>query len=305
MLHQQIESNKQRTILIVFLFFALFAGLGAAIGYLNWNDALSGVVIALVVGAAYVAIMIAQSTKVVMSLNNAREITDKAQYPMLWNIVDELTIVTRLPFPKIFIIEDESPNAFAAGNSPEKASVAVTTGLLKQLNREELTGVLAHEFAHIRNYDIRLSTIALAIAGLIAFLAQFSTRMMFWGGGGRRRSKSNDNGGLGLILFVLSLLILLLSPFVATIIRLALSRNREYLADATAVEFTRNPQGLISALRKISSSKPMEEANTASASLYIVNPFKRLKEGEAEEERDGFMTTHPSTTNRIKRLEAM
>ena len=206
MLHQQIESNKQRTVLIVFLFFALFAGLGAAIGYLNWNDALSGLVIALVVGAAYVAIMVAQSTKVVMSLNNAREITDKAQYPMLWNIVDELTIVTRLPFPKIFIIEDESPNAFAAGNSPEKASVAVTTGLLKQLNREELTGVLAHEFAHIRNYDIRLSTIALAIAGLIAFLAQFSTRMMFWGGGGRRRSKSNDNGGLGLILFVLSLI---------------------------------------------------------------------------------------------------
>ena len=140
MLHQQIESNKQRTILIVFLFFALFAGLGAAIGYLNWNDALSGLVIALVVGAAYVAIMFAQSTKVVMSLNNAREITDKAQYPMLWNIVDELTIVTRLPFPKIFIIEDESPNAFAAGNSPEKASVAVTTGLLKQLNREELPG---------------------------------------------------------------------------------------------------------------------------------------------------------------------
>lgn len=289
----------------MFLFFALFAGLGAAIGYLNWNDALSGVVVALVVGAAYVAIMVAQSTKVVMSLNNAREITDKAQYPMLWNIVEELTIVTRLPFPRIFIIEDESPNAFAAGNSPEKASVAVTTGLLKQLNREELTGVLAHEFSHIRNYDIRLSTIALAIAGLIAFLAQFSTRMMFWGGGGRRRSKSNDSGGLGIILFVLSLLILILSPFVATIIRLALSRNREYLADATAVEFTRNPQGLISALRKISSSKPMEEANTASASLYIVNPFKRLKEGEAEEERDGFMSTHPSTTNRIKRLEAM
>lgn len=289
----------------MFLFFALFAGLGAAIGYLNWNDALSGLVIALVVGAAYVAIMVAQSTKVVMSLNNAREITDKAQYPMLWNIVEELTIVTRLPFPRIFIIEDESPNAFAAGNSPEKASVAVTTGLLKQLNREELTGVLAHEFSHIRNYDIRLSTIALAIAGLIAFLAQFSTRMMFWGGGGRRRSKSNDSGGLGIILFVLSLLILILSPFVATIIRLALSRNREYLADATAVEFTRNPQGLISALRKISSSKPMEEANTASASLYIVNPFKRLKEGEAEEERDGFMSTHPSTTNRIKRLEAM
>ncbi|CZQ88736.1 peptidase m48 [Trichococcus palustris] len=304
MLHQQIERNKQRTVLIVFLFFALFAGLGAAIGYLNWNDALSGVVIALVVGAAYVAIMVAQSTKVVMSLNNAREITDKAQYPMLWNIVEELTIVTRLPFPRIFIIEDESPNAFAAGNSPEKASVAVTTGLLKQLNREELSGVLAHEFAHIRNYDIRLSTIALAIAGLIAFLAQFSTRMMFWGGGGRRRSKNDNSGGLGIILLVLSLLILLLSPFVATIIRLALSRNREYLADATAVEFTRNPQGLISALRKISSSKPMEEANNASASLYIVNPFKRVKEGEAEE-RDGFMSTHPSTTNRIKRLEAM
>lgn len=287
--------------LIVFLFFLLFAALGAAIGYLNWDNALSGVALALIIGLAYVVIMVAQSTQVVMSLNNAKEITDKAQYPMLWNIVEEMTIVTRLPFPRIFIIEDESPNAFAAGNSPEKASVAVTTGLLKKLNREELTGVLAHEFAHIRNYDIRLSTVALAIAGLIAFLAQFSTRMMFWGGGGRRRS--DNSGGAGIILLILSLLILVLSPFVATIIRLALSRNREYLADASAIEFTRNPEGLKSALIKIATSDPMEAANAASASLYIVNPFKRMKEGEAE--NDGLFSTHPSTANRIKRLEAM
>ena len=287
--------------LIVFLFFLLFAALGAAIGYLNWDNALSGVALALIIGLAYVVIMVAQSTQVVMSLNNAKEITDKAQYPMLWNIVEEMTIVTRLPFPRIFIIEDESPNAFAAGNSPEKASVAVTTGLLKKLNREELTGVLAHEFAHIRNYDIRLSTVALAIAGLIAFLAQFSTRMMFWGGGRRRRS--DNSGGAGIILMILSLLILVLSPFVATIIRLALSRNREYLADASAIEFTRNPEGLKSALIKIATSDPMEAANAASASLYIVNPFKRMKEGEAE--NDGLFSTHPSTANRIKRLEAM
>lgn len=301
MLHQQIEQNKRRTVLIVFLFFLLFAALGAAIGYLNWDNALSGVALALIIGLAYVVIMVAQSTQVVMSLNNAKEITDKAQYPMLWNIVDEMTIVTRLPFPRIFIIEDESPNAFAAGNSPEKASVAVTTGLLKKLNREELTGVLAHEFAHIRNYDIRLSTVALAIAGLIAFLAQFSTRMMFWGGGRRRRS--DNSGGAGIILLILSLLILVLSPFVATIIRLALSRNREYLADASAIEFTRNPEGLKSALSKIATSDPMEAANAASASLYIVNPFKRMKEGETES--DGLFSTHPSTANRIKRLEAM
>ena len=301
MLHQQIEQNKRRTVLIVFLFFLLFAAFGAAIGYLNWDNALSGVALALIIGLAYVVIMVAQSTQVVMSLNNAKEITDKAQYPMLWNIVEEMTIVTRLPFPRIFIIEDESPNAFAAGNSPEKASVAVTTGLLKKLNREELTGVLAHEFAHIRNYDIRLSTVALAIAGLIAFLAQFSTRMMFWGGGRRRRS--DNSGGAGIILLILSLLILVLSPFVATIIRLALSRNREYLADASAIEFTRNPEGLKSALIKIATSDPMEAANAASASLYIVNPFKRMKEGEAE--NDGLFSTHPSTANRIKRLEAM
>jgi len=301
LLHQQIEQNKRRTVLIVFLFFLLFAALGAAIGYLNWDNALSGVALALIIGLAYVVIMVAQSTQVVMSLNNAKEITDKAQYPMLWNIVEEMTIVTRLPFPRIFIIEDESPNAFAAGNSPEKASVAVTTGLLKKLNREELTGVLAHEFAHIRNYDIRLSTVALAIAGLIAFLAQFSTRMMFWGGGRRRRS--DNSGGAGIILLILSLLILVLSPFVATIIRLALSRNREYLADASAIEFTRNPEGLKSALSKIANSDPMEAANAASASLYIVNPFKRMKAGETES--DGLFSTHPSTANRIKRLEAM
>ena len=157
-------------------------------------------------------------------------------------------MVAKVPRPRIFVIDDDSPNAFATGISPEKAAVAVTTGLLQRLNREELEGVLAHEFAHIRNYDVRLQTIAIALGAVIAILVQFGSRMMFFGRSSRR-SKDEDNG-IAAIMMVISILAMILGPFMSTILQLAISRNREYLADATAVEFTRNPQGLISALKK-------------------------------------------------------
>ena len=172
----------------------------------------------------------------------------------------------------------------------------MTTGLLERLNREELEGVIAHEFGHIRNYDVRLQTIAIALGAVIALLVQFGSRMMFWGGGSRDRDDDND-GGANAIFMVIGLIAMILGPFMSTILQLALSRNREYLADATAVEFTRNPYGLISALRKISEAPPMTEANKQSATLYISNPF-----GESG---DSLFATHPSTENRIKRLEKM
>ena len=296
MLYQQIASNKRKTLMVIVLYMALFVAVGIGIGYFALNSAVAGVIIALVAGGLYSMMMIANATNVVMQLNHAREITDKNQAPMIWNIVSDMSMIAKVPMPRIFIIEDESPNAFATGSSPEKAAVAVTTGLLERLNREELEGVIAHEFGHIRNYDVRLQTIAIALGAVIAMLVQFGSRMMFWGGG-RRNRDSNNGGGANAIFMVIGLIAMILGPFMSTILQLALSRNREYLADASAVEFTRNPYGLISALTKISEAPPMTEADKKSAALYISNPFG--------EEGDSLFSTHPSTANRIKRLEKM
>ena len=296
MLYQQIASNKRKTLMVIVLYMALFVAVGIGIGYFALNSAVAGVIIALIAGGLYSMMMIANATNVVMQLNHAREITDKNQAPMIWNIVSDMSMIAKVPMPRIFIIEDESPNAFATGSSPEKAAVAVTTGLLERLNREELEGVIAHEFGHIRNYDVRLQTIAIALGAVIAMLVQFGSRMMFWGGG-RRNRDSNNGGGANAIFMVIGLIAMILGPFMSTILQLALSRNREYLADASAVEFTRNPYGLISALTKISEAPPMTEADKKSAALYISNPFG--------EEGDSLFSTHPSTANRIKRLEKM
>ena len=297
MLYQQIASNKRKTLVVIALYMALFIAVGIGIGYYALRSVVAGVIIALVAGGLYSMMMIANATNVVMQLNHAKEITDKNQAPMIWNIVTDMAMIAKVPMPRIFIIEDESPNAFATGSSPEKAAVAVTTGLLERLNREELEGVIAHEFGHIRNYDVRLQTIAIALGAVIAMLVQFGSRMMFWGGGSRDRDDDDNGGGANAIFMVIGLIAMILGPFMSTILQLALSRNREYLADASAVEFTRNPYGLISALTKISEAPPMKEADKKSAALYISNPFG--------EEGDSLFSTHPSTANRIKRLEKM
>lgn len=302
-MYQQIAANKRKTVLVVIVYFLLFVLVGAAVGYYALDNFTAGIVIALVGGAMYSGMMIANSTNVVMSLNKATEIKGKSQAPQLWNIVEDMAIVAQVPMPRVFVVNDPSPNAFATGNSPEKAAVAVTTGLMERLNREELEGVIAHEFAHIRNYDVRLQTIAIALGAVIAMLVQFGTRMIYWGGGSRRRSNDNDRseGALQLVFLALSFLALLLGPLMATIMQMALSRNREYLADATAVEFTRNPYGLISALEKISQAPAMKAADPQSAPLYFANPFKK---GESRE-RDSLFATHPATSNRIRRLKEL
>mgnify|MGYP004639653591 FL=1 len=260
MLYQQIASNKRKTLVVIALYMALFIAVGIGIGYYALRSVVAGVIIALVAGGLYSMMMIANATNVVMQLNHAKEITDKNQAPMIWNIVTDMAMIAKMPMPRIFIIEDESPNAFATGSSPENAAVAVTTGLLERLNREELEGVIAHEFGHIRNYDVRLQTIAIALGAVIAMLVQFGSRMMFWGGGSRDRDDDDNGGGANAIFMVIGLIAMILGPFMSTILQLALSRNREYLADASAVEFTRNPYGLISALQKISEAPPMTEA---------------------------------------------
>src|SRR5690625_4270706 len=209
----------------------------------------------------------------VLRMSGAREIQRK-DHPQLFGIVEELCIAARLPMPKVYIVNDPSPNAFATGIKPEKGAVAFTTGLLESLNREELSGVVAHELAHIRNYDIRLMTVCIALVGVIVLIGHFGSRMLFWGGG--RRSSGNRKSNP--IIMIVALLFVILAPLAAQFARMAVSRNREYLADATAVEFTRNPVGLMNALKKISGdSREVKDAKDATASMYISQPLRKKK----------------------------
>ena len=298
MLYDQIAQNKRKTVYVLIGFVLLMVAIGAAVGYVFFNSAISGLLMAMVIAVVYMGLMISQSTSVVMSMNHATEVKSVEDAPELWHVVEDMAIIGQVPMPKVFIIEDASPNAFATGNNPEHAAVAATTGLLNRLNREELEGVMAHEISHVRNYDIRLSTIALALSAAISLLVNIGMNSFWWGGGRRRSNDDREGGGsLEIILMILSVLLVILGPIAATIAQLALSRNREYLADASAVELTRNPQGLIHALEKISNSEPMERADPSSAALYISNPLKK--------KTSGLFQTHPPMEDRIARLEAM
>ncbi|GEO67358.1 zinc metalloprotease HtpX [Levilactobacillus spicheri] len=297
MLYEQIAMNKRRTGYVMAGFGALVLAVGAALGDLFWGSWQSGCLGAAIVTVVYMAIMIGNSTNVVMSMNHAREIRDEQQAPQLWHLIEDMALVGQVPMPRVFIIDDASPNAFATGNNPEHSAVAVTTGLLERLNREELEGVIGHEVSHIRNYDIRLQTIALALSAAIGFLVNFASNW-FWWGGGRRRDDDDDSAG-NIIGIVVSIFLVLLAPLAASIAQMALSRNREYLADAASVELTRNPQGLISALEKIDDSQPMQAADPNSAALYISDPFKQKRK------MADLFATHPPIADRIARLQKM
>lgn len=298
MLFDQIASNKRRTWLLLIAFFGLLALVGAAIGYLWLRSAVGGVLLALIIGAIYAGVMIFQSTEVVMEMNGAREVSEQ-EAPELYHIVQDMAMVAQIPMPRVYIVEDPSPNAFATGSKPENAAVAATTGILQIMNREELEGVIGHEVSHIRNYDIRISTIAVALASAITLLSSLAGRMM-WFGGGRRSSNDRDNdSGLGIILLIVSLIAIVLAPLAATLVQLAISRQREFLADASSVELTRNPQGMINALLKLDHSEPMEHhVDDASAALYISDP---KKEGGLKK----LFYTHPPISERVERLKQM
>lgn len=294
MLYRQIAENKRKTVLLILLFSVTVLGLGWGLGYLMSGDHWSGLILASILLAFYVPITYASAQQQVLKMSGAREI-QKADHPQLFGIVEELSIAARLPMPKVYIVDDPSPNAFATGIKPEKGVVAFTTGLLETLNREELAGVVAHELAHIRNYDIRLMTICIALVGVIALLGNFGSRMLYFGG----RQRGNQRGNP--ILLIIALLFIILAPLAAQFVRFAVSRNREYLADATAVEMTRNPVGLINALRKISQDpRDVKHAKDATASMYIVRPFKKRRK-----KRGHLLATHPPIESRIERLENM
>ena len=227
------------------------------------------------------------SDKMVLSLSNAREATNE-EYLQLNDSIEALCISAGLPKPKVYVMDTPALNAFATGRNPKNAVVCVTTGLLNTLNKYELEGVLGHELSHIKNYDILLSTIAIIMVGFVSIIADICSRGLLFG--------SNNDNKAGGILMIVGFVFIILSPFFATLLKLAISRNREYLADASSVQITRNNAGLISALEKLESQTTSMEVNKATESLYIVNPLKK-------KERDSLFSTHPSTANRIKKLQ--
>lgn len=299
MLFEQIARNKRHTVYVMAAFVVLLAVIGLAVGYVFFNSSLAGLIIAMIAAGFYMLLMISQSTDIVMNMNHARELHHADDDPELWHIVEDMALVAKVPMPRVFIIDDESPNAFATGNNPEHAAVAVTTGIQARLNREEMEGVIGHEMSHVRNYDIRLQTIALALTAAISLLVNWGMNAFWWGGGRRSRDNDRDSNGAQALLMVLAVIVIILAPLAASLVQMALSRNREYLADAGSVELTRNPLGLINALEKIDDSQPMQQADPSSAALYISDPFK------AKKSWTHLFETHPPMADRIARLKNM
>ncbi len=298
-MYEQIARNKWKSAALV-LFFVVF------IFVLTWvfeqvtGWGKGGLVLALVVSMLMAAGGYFASDKIVLAISRARPVT-KEEFPYLYNVVEGLTIAAGIPAPRCYVIEDTAPNAFATGRDPKNAVICVTTGILQKLNRVELEGVVAHEMSHIKNYDVRLQTVVVVMAGVVALLSDWILRSFLWGGGRRRSRNDRGSGGAGAILIVAGLVLALLSPLIATIIQLAVSRKREFLADASAAMLTRYPAGLASALRKISAdTEPLEAANKATAHLYIVNPLKDIKGGVNK-----LFSTHPPIEERIAALERM
>lgn len=291
MLFEQIQSNKRKTVYLIFLFSLILVGLGSALGYYFLGNILIGTITVSIITLIYVLTTVSNSKKLVMKMNHAKPIT-RDQIPQLWNVVEDMAMVARIPVPEIYVIEEESPNAFATGWKPESAAIAVTTGLLKKLNRAEVEAVIAHEVAHIVNYDVRLSTVTLALVSVFAIISDYVAHSMMLS------SKSDDNKFVA----ILALIAVILTPIIGMVVHYAVSRNREFLADATGAELCRNPMALASALHKISNDDdPVDNISSSSATLYISDPFKKAAKGE----KTSFFATHPPTEERIKRLMNM
>ncbi|HEX8941373.1 MAG TPA: zinc metalloprotease HtpX [Candidatus Limnocylindrales bacterium] len=306
--YAQESANRRNSLLLILVVVVVLAALGYAIGYAWGGSSGSGVaavVIAVLLGSIASLASYFGGDKLVLGVSGAREV-DEQSAPQLYDVVRELTLAAGVPMPKVYIIDDTAPNAFATGRDPQHASVAITVGLLQKLDREELQGVLGHELSHVRNYDIRFSLLVGVLVGSIALLADFFLRWTFWGGmfgGGGRRSNDREGGGGGglqAIMFVVAIVLAILAPIAASLVQLAISRQREYLADASSVELTRNPHGLEQALVKIAEDKePLEVANRATQHLYIVNPIKKLSAG------GNLFSTHPPIAERINRLRQL
>lgn len=302
---QQSNKIKSGVITTLFFLFSVIAiyFIAQAFGYYNgYETAGFGYVgIALIFSGVSTFVSYYYSDKIVLGISGAR-VANSKEDKIFTSVAQNLCIGSGLPLPKLYVIEDTAPNAFATGRDPEHAVVCVTTGLLDKLNRTELEGVVAHELSHIKNYDIRLMSIVSVMVGLIALLGDWFFRARLFGGG---KNRDNDSNQLGAIIMVVGIIFAILSPIIAQLIQLAISRRREFMADAGSVEVTRQPQGLISALAKISAdSEPLEAANKATAHLYIVSPFKSNIKGSVGM-LAGLFNTHPPLKERISTLQKM
>lgn len=319
-IYEQQASNKRRTVLImlIFILFFVFLGYGFDLFYFG-NDPLGifsdsyglpfATIAAFLFGFVFSFYGFQSGAKAVLTSAGAFSVPENdPKYQTLRNVVDEMQIASGLPQPKLFVIPDSDPNAFATGKNPENSSIAVTQGLLDTLNREELQGVIAHEMAHIRNFDIRLMTVIAALIGAIALLSDFAVRGLRFGGvnrGGKRSSKSGGGGPIALVLMIVWIIGIILAPILSRLLAMAVSRQREYYADATASEFTRNPLALSSALEKIeNASAPTQSIKRGSAHLCIVDPL-----GLKANFKEGFLAdlfaTHPPISKRITLLKGM
>jgi heat shock protein HtpX len=302
--YEQIAANKRKTVLLVLGALVLFGIVGYAIGWLYLTSGWVGLAIALAIAAAMSIASYLYGDRLVLASTRAKAVSPEAE-PRLHNIVEGISIAAGVPKPAVYVVPEQAPNAFATGRDPEHSSIAVTQGLLDMMNRVELEGVIGHELAHVQDRDILVGTIVATLVGAIVLVSEFFLRFWWIGGAGRRRDSSGDGGGIfGIVLLVVGILLLILAPIAGQVIKLAVSRNREYLADAQGALLTRYPPGLISALRKIGASPTaMRSANNATAHLWLNQP-SRL-EGERMGALERLFSTHPPLAERIKRLEEM
>ncbi len=294
MIYKRIESNQRKTAVLIFFFIVFVVLLGVAFSYLL-DFGIFGLIVAILLAVMMSVSGYYNGDKLILRISGAIPASPK-KHKQLFNIVEALSIGAGIPTPKIYILPEKAINAFATGRDPQHASIAITEGALMKLNRQELEGVLGHEISHIKNYDIRLMTITSVLVGIVTIIADITFRS-FWYGGFRSRDREGDF--IGLILFVLGLLLIAFSPIIARIIQFAISRKREFLADADSALLTHNPKGLISALKKIKlENKPLKHSTKATAHLYISNPLPK-------DYFSKLFMTHPPIEERIKALERL
>lgn len=291
----EVRNNKIKSYFLISFFIVLIGILGAVFG-LYMGSLYFGIIVAVIIGIIYSLIGFYSGGSMILSMSGAVPVTKK-EYPHLFHVVEGLAVAAGLPTPKAYVIKDSALNAFATGKDPEHASITVTTGLMDKLNREELEGVVAHEMSHIKNYDIRFMMLTAVLVGIVTLLSDFILRSFLWG-----RRRDSKGGSATLILIVVALLLAILTPIIGQMIKLAISRKREYMADASGAILTRYPPGLANALKKISKDPDplVDKANKATAHLFISTPFRKKKSFMVS-----LFQTHPDINDRIKRLNAM
>lgn len=294
-MYKQISANKTRSAVLIGLFLVFVIGIGWLFAQIYDNSAILYVVVAVSMVQAWASYYFAD--RIALMVSGAKELK-RNDAKDLFRVAENLAIAAGIPMPRLYLIDDTAPNAFATGRDPAHASLAVTRGLLEKLDKPELEGVMAHEISHVTNYDIRLSTLVVVLVGVVALASDWFLRMMWWGSGRRR---SNSEGGGNAILLIIGLILALLAPLAATMIQLAISRKREFLADASGALLTRYPEGLARALEKIAADRePLEVANKATAHLYFENPLKNYAGAV-----NGLFSTHPPAAERIRILRTM